>query len=282
MWRHRPPSARSIRRAWLTDVIAAIWEQSRRTYGWRRIQAELADYHGAVVNHKLVRSIMREHGMHGLPAHRTRRKPAGRHLATTVDLVNRQFTRDGPNLLWMTDIAEHPTIEGRVFCCAVLDAWSRKIVGWSIDRRPTAAMVNQALGMAIDQRAATPATTIHSDHGSQFTSWTFGRRVKDAGLAQSFGSIGSGYDNAMVESLWARMQVELLNRQRWRTRLELSTAMFRLDRGLLQSNPPSFSPRQHLTRRVRTPPHPPSHRRLTRTRRVHQHGPTPGRYAGSG
>jgi putative transposase len=175
MWRQRPPSARAIRRAWLTDVIVQIWEQSRRTYGWRRVQAELADAYDHVANKKLVRAIMREQGISGLPKRRKgRRKLINK--ATSADLVNRDFNRDGPNMLWMTDITEHLTREGRVLCCVVLDAWSRKVVGWSIDPRPTTAMVNSALGMAVAARRPSEGTTLHSDHGPQYTAWAFLRR----------------------------------------------------------------------------------------------------------
>jgi transposase InsO family protein len=224
-WRSQPPSDRAIRRAWLTDVILAIHERSRRTYGWRRIRAELADAYDQQVNKKLIRAIMAEQGISGLPKRRTG-KPNPVHRATTADLVNRDFHRDGPNQLWMTDITEHPTREGKLYCCVVLEAWSRKVVGWSLDRRPTAAMVNAALGMAIDGRQPASGTLIHSDHGSQFTSWTFSQRVRAAGLAHSLGTIGDAYDNAAVESFWARMQTELLNTRKWATRVELSTAIF--------------------------------------------------------
>src|SRR5260370_9554896 len=97
----------------------------------------------------------------------------------------------------MTDITEHPTREGKIYCCVVLDAWSRKIMGWSLDRRPTAAMVNAALGMAIDARRPAPGMPVHSDHGSQYTSWTFSQRVRSAGLAHSLGSIGDPIHNAL-------------------------------------------------------------------------------------
>lgn len=126
----------------------------------------------------------------------------------------------------MTDITEHPTSEGRVFCCVVLDAWSRRVVGWSIDRRPTAAMVNSALGMAIANRKPSNGTLIHSDHGPQYTSWVFSQRVRAEGLVHSLGTVGDAFDNAVVESFWGRMQTELLNTKKWRTRVELSTAMF--------------------------------------------------------
>jgi len=224
-WRSMPPSGRAIRRAWLTDVIREIHERSRRTYGWRRVRAELDDAYGQRVNKKLIQSIMRELGIAGLPARR-RGKQNLINRATTVDLVNREFDRDGPNQLWMTDITEHPTREGKLYCCAVLDAWSRRVVGWSIDRRPTAAMVNAALGMAVEQRRPPKGTLIHSDHGSQFTSWTFSQRVRDARLAHSLGTVGDAFDNAMVESFWGRMQTELLNTRKWKTRVELSSEIF--------------------------------------------------------
>lgn len=220
--RSRPPAAREIRRAWLSDVVIQIWEDSRRTYGARRVQAELGDAHGQNVNLKLVRSIMREQRIAGLPARRGyKRSDSNRY--TSDDLVNRSFRRDGPNQLWMTDITEHPTTEGKVYCCAVLDAWSRRIVGWSIDKRATTAMVNSALAMAIDHRGT--GDLIHTDHGPQFTSWTFSQKVRSSNLVQSIGSVGDAFDNAVIESFWGSMQIELLNRQRWTTRLELSMAI---------------------------------------------------------
>lgn len=121
---------------------------------------------------------------------------------------------------------EHHTREGKIYCAAVLDVCSRRVVGWSIDSSPTAALVTNALGMAIDSRRPPPGTIIHSDHGVQFGSWAFTRRAKDSGLVPSMGSIGDCYDNAVIESFWSRMQVEFLDRQAWRTRLELANAIF--------------------------------------------------------
>jgi transposase InsO family protein len=126
----------------------------------------------------------------------------------------------------MTDITEHPTREGKLYCCVVLDAFSRRIVGWSLDRRPTTAMVNSALGMAIETRKPAEGTLVHSDHGSQYTSWTFSQRIRAAGLAHSIGSVGDAFDNAVVESFWGRMQTELLDTRKWKTRVELSSAIF--------------------------------------------------------
>ncbi|MDN5548761.1 MAG: IS3 family transposase, partial [Rhodococcus sp. (in: high G+C Gram-positive bacteria)] len=143
--------------------------------------------------------------------------------------VKREFGREGPNQLWVTDITEHPTREGKIYCCAILDTYSRRVVGWSIDSSPTAALVTNALGMAIDSRlgkSTDSGTIIHSDHGVQFGSWAFTKRARDSGLMASMGSIGDCYDNSMIESFWSRMQVELLDRQKWNTRIELANAMF--------------------------------------------------------
>jgi putative transposase len=144
---------------------------------------------------------------------------------TCEDLVQRQFTASTPNELWLTDITEHPTGEGKLYCCVVIDLFSRKAVGWAIDRRCEAALVNDALGKASDSRPTGPGTVIHSDHGSQFTSWAFTENVRRLGLISSMGTVGDCYDNAPMESFWGSMQIELLNRQKWRTNLELAIAM---------------------------------------------------------
>jgi transposase InsO family protein len=223
-WRKRPPNQRELRRAWLEPLVAKIHADSFGTYGYLRVAAELRLGHGVIANHKLVHSIMRERGLKGLPKPPAgRRGPIGAFVA--ADLVCRDFSEDGPNKLWVTDITEHPTREGKVFCCAVLDAFSRKVVGWSIDSTQTAALVTNALGMAIKGREP-DRTVIHSDRGSQFTSWAFTQRVKEAELMPSVGRTGTALDNAMMESFWGRMQVELLNRRRWKTRVELANAIF--------------------------------------------------------
>jgi putative transposase len=100
------------------------------------------------------------------------------------------------------------------------------VVGWSIDSAPTATLVTSALGMAIDRRIPPAGAIVHSDQGVQFASWAFTQRAKDSGLVPSMGSVGDCFDNAMIEAFWSRMQVELLDRQRWRTRIELANAIF--------------------------------------------------------
>jgi putative transposase len=223
-WKTRAPSARSIRHAWLTDLIGQVHEASYGTYGQPRVRAELQRTHGLVVGHNTVMLLMRRAGICGLPLRRrAKRVPAQK---TVTDLVKRQFTADGPNRLWVTDITEHPTREGKVYCCVVIDVFSRRVVGWAIDTAQRSDLATNALGMAIDSRRPSPGAIIHGDHGTQFTSWAFTSRAKSAGLLPSLGTVGDPYDNAVVESFWGRMQVELLNRQRWRTRVELANAIF--------------------------------------------------------
>lgn len=223
--RSRPPSLRSIRHAWLTDLMRQAHAASHGTYGGRRIHAQLVLGHGVCVGYNTIALLMRRAGLVGRTG-----APRAKHLpraATAADLVDRQFARGAPNELWVTDITEHPTREGKIYCAVVLDAYSRRVVGWSIDSSPRAALATNALGMALSNRTPLNGNTlIHSDHGSQFTSWAFTERAKASGLVPSMGTIGDCYDNAVMEAFWSRLQVELLDTRRWKTRLELANALF--------------------------------------------------------
>lgn len=223
-WKQRPPSARTLRHAWLAGEIAQVHKDSGGTYGSLRVTAELRYGRGVHVGHTQVELLMRRLGIHGLPK---RRLPRGAKVgkANSADLVRRRFRANGPDRLWMTDITEHPTREGKIYCCAVIDAFSRMVVGWSIDSSQTGLLVTNALGMALNRRTPREGGIIHSDQGVQFASWVFSQKVTDARLAPSVGAVGAPYDNAMVEAFWARMQVELFNRQRWKTRVELASAI---------------------------------------------------------
>jgi putative transposase len=212
----------------LTKQIAEVHEQSRGTYGWPRVQAELRLGLGVEVNHKRVRRLMREAGLQGLYRRRRRgctiRNPADDPAA---DLVNRQFTVDGPDRLWLTDITEHPTMEGKLYCAAVMDAYSRRVIGWSIAGHMRTELVIDALGMAmLRRRPEKDGTILHSDHGSQYTAWAFGQRLRAAGILPSMGTIGDCYDNSMMESFWGTLQLELLDTKAWETRAELANAIF--------------------------------------------------------
>jgi putative transposase len=226
-WRTRPLSPRAIRQAMLTDLIRDIHATSRGTYGAPRVHAELRIGREIIVGRHLVAKLMHRAGLVGLPLRRRFRRSATATI-TSADLVDRCFEREGPDQLWVTDITEHRTREGKVYCAVVLDAFSRRVVGWSNDSSPTSALATNALSMAIQNRAAKRLWPGHSQRPGppQFTSWAFTRRARESGLLPSMGSVGDCFDNAVIESFWGRMQTELLNRHRWRTRVELANAMF--------------------------------------------------------
>ena len=223
-YKHRPMAPTQMRRVWLTALIREVHTASRGTYGSRRVHAELTLGMGVHVSERLVAVLMSMNRIAGLPSVGKVKRLRG--VVTADDLVNRKFHRPHPNELWVTDITEHPTREGKVYCCAVLDAFSRRIIGWSIDTVQDSNLVVNALDMAIKNRNPSPGGVVHADHGVQFTSWAFTNRIKEAGLMPSFGSVGDGLDNAMMESFWSSMQIELLNRKRRKTRIELADAIF--------------------------------------------------------
>jgi putative transposase len=222
--KYHQPTDREIRHLLLADAIADVHARSRGTYGMLRVRAALEIEQGLIVNKKLVWKIMRQLGLRGLPGPRKGIKNLV-NAPTCTDLVQRNFIATRPNELWLTDITEHETAEGKLYCCAVLDLYSRKVVGWAIDRRCDAALVNDALSKAGASRPTSPSTVVHSDHGSQFTSWAFSENVRRLGLISSMGTVGDCYDNAPMESFWGSMQIELLDRQRWRTNVELAVAI---------------------------------------------------------
>ena len=222
--RSRPPSDREIRHLVLLDLIKEIHHRSRGTYGILRVKAALEIEHGLIVNTKLVKKLMKQLGIAGLPGPRKGR-PNLVNVPTCEDLVQRNFTATRPHELWLTDITEHPTGEGKLYCCVVLDLFSRTAMGWTMGRRADTALVSAALLSAFERREGDEATVIHSDHGSQYTSWAFSENVRRLGLVSSMGTVGDAYDNAPMESFWGTVQIELLNRQRWRTVVELSVAL---------------------------------------------------------
>jgi putative transposase len=223
--RDRPPSARDLDDAHLLDEILDVHLASRGTYGSPRVHAELRLGRGRRIGRKRVSRLMRLGGLQGVCHQRKgrRHRPAP---AVHDDLVKRRFVAERPDQLWLTDITEHPTKEGKVYCCGVLDVFSRRIVGWSIADHMRTELVDDALQMAIWRRQPETGTVVHADRGSQYTSWIFGHRLREAGLLGSMGRVASSVDNAMMESFWSTLQRELLDRRRWATRAELASAIF--------------------------------------------------------
>ena len=229
-WREREPSKRAQSDEVLKACIGDIHQRSRGTYGAPRIHAELAE-DGIRVARKRVARLMREMGLVGVCR---RRKTATTRRADNArpapDLVERQFQADAPDQLWVADITYVPTWAGFLYLAVVVDAFSRRIVGWSMANHLRTELVLEALNMALWQRR--PATVVHhSDQGCQYTSYAFGKRCREMGVRPSMGSVGDCYDNAMAESFFATLECELLDRNTFRTHAEARLAIFEFIEG---------------------------------------------------
>ena len=226
-WERRAPSDRELSDAWLTSRIKEIHENARGVYGSRRVQAELRLGQDIVVSRKRIRRLMRQAGISGLvkvKKGRTTIRVPGVRVAD--DLVERKFRPDGPNVLWVADITYLRTWEGWLYLAAVQDAYSRRIVGWAMTEHMRTELVADALQMAVARRRPEPGLIHHSDQGSQYVALGFGQQARDAGIAVSMGSKGDAYDNAVAESFFATIKKELVHRQSWPSRRDLSSAVF--------------------------------------------------------
>jgi putative transposase len=253
-WAGREPSAHARQDEVLKRRIHAIHARSRGTYGAPRVHADLrAD--GVRVSRKRVARLMQEERLVGV----SRRKgPATtirqRDDALAPDLVGRDFSAAAPNELWVADITFVPTMAGFLFLSAVIDAYSRRVVGWSMANHLRTELVLAGLEMALSQRR--PEQVIHhSDHGCQYTSVAFGSRCRQAGVRPSMGSVGDCYDNALCESFFATLECELLDRCRFHNQAEAKLALFdyiegfynrhRLHSGLGYLSPVEFERRHY-------------------------------------
>jgi transposase InsO family protein len=225
-WHRRSPSPRRQADAELLARIALAHAASRGTYGAPRIRAELHDA-GIAVGRRRVARLMRLAEIRGVTRRRFRATPKRAPEAVAPDLVRRRFAAlaDRPDRLWVTDITALPTDEGPLFLATVLDACSRRVVGWSMAELQRTPLVTAAVEAAIGSRAAA-GTIVHSDRGTQYTSQAFVARLTAAGLAPSMGAPGVCWDNAMAESFFATLETELIDRSHWATRDEARLATF--------------------------------------------------------
>lgn len=224
-WARRSRSQRAQADEKLLAQIRTIHQRSRGTYGVPRIHFELSAQ-DILVSRKRVARLMREAGLQGI----SRR----RYIATTArdrrarpapDLVERNFAAEGRDQLWVADITYIPTWSGFLYLAVVMDAWSRRIVGWSMATHLRTELVLAALDMALGQRRPT-GVIHHSDQGTQYTSIAFGLRCQQMGVRPSMGSVGDCFDNALCESFFATLECELLERQKFRTQAEARVAVF--------------------------------------------------------
>jgi len=223
-WVKRQPSRRAETDAALTVDVRAAHAASRGTYGAPRIHAELAAK-GIRVGRKRVARLMRQAGVAGVSRRRFVTTTVKGDRRQAPDLVERDFTAEQPDRLWVADITYISTWAGFLYLAVVLDAYSRRVVGWSMATTLATELVLGALNMALLTRRP-KAVIHHSDQGSQYTSIEFGQRCRDAGVRPSMGSVGDAYDNAMCESFFATLECELLARSRFRTPAEARSAVF--------------------------------------------------------
>ena len=231
-WLRRGPSERSRRDEELKVRIKAIWEESDKTYGSPRIHAALRA-EGERVSRKRVARLMKELGIEGVTRRgfKTGTTKRDAQARPAPDLVERDFSAEGPDQLWVADITQVPTWAGWLYVAVVLDAWSRRIVGWSMAPQMQTRLVVDALGMAVERRQPKGEVVHHSDQGSQYTSLAFGERCREAGIAQSMGSVGDAYDNAMCESFFATLECELIDRRSFATMSQARREVFRFIEG---------------------------------------------------
>lgn len=225
-WACRQPSARRVADVALLKRIRTVHLGSHETYGALRVHADLREQ-GERHSRKRIARLMREAGLVGASHRRggpitTRRD---REARPAPDLVDRNFAAAAPNQLWVADITYVPTAAGFLDLAVVLDAFSRRIVGWAMANHLRSELVLDALEMAVTQRR--PRDVIHhSDQGSQYTSLAVSSRCQEAGVRPSMGSVDDAYDNAMAESFFSTLECELLARRRFRSQAEARMACF--------------------------------------------------------
>ncbi len=227
---------------WLADPVTdAEWEQAHRAnalfdahrddpeFGYRFLADEARDA-GRVMAERTAWRICSDNGWWSTFGKRRRRGKKARVGAPAhEDLVCREFTAPGPNQLWLSDLTEHPTREGKVYLCAVKDVWSNRIVGYSISDRMESSIAVAALDSAVARRAAAGNPVVgcvfHTDRGSQFRARKLQQALARHRMLGSMGQVGSAGDNAAMESFFSLLQKNVLNRQTWDTRDQLRLAI---------------------------------------------------------
>lgn len=218
-WRARPCSNRDLDDAYLTNAIVDVHADDPE-FGYRFIADEL-EAAGHRVGERRVWRLCSQQQVFSATTRKGRKAKGRPGPAVHDDLVRRNFTAPRPDAIWLTDITEHPTSEGKLYCCAVKDLFSNRIVGYAIGSRMTARLATAALRSAIARRRPTRIVVVHSDRGSQFRSRIFRAALKAAGLQGSMGRVAAAGDNAAMESFFSLLQKNVLDRQAWATRDQL-------------------------------------------------------------
>ena len=232
-WRNRPKSARAVEDEYLKDRIAFHHEESRGTYGAPRLFDDLAD-EGINVSRKRIARLMREldiAGVSGREGKKRKKRSAMPETDAVKDLVRRDFTADEPDQVWFADITYIFTWEGWLFLAVVMDACTKRIVGWSMRDDIKSDIVVDALGMGTTLRKPDAGLVHHSDRGAQYRSLAFGKSLRDSGILASMGETGVPHDNAVTESVMATIKKECVHRRTFKTRDQARFEVFRYIEG---------------------------------------------------
>lgn len=223
-WLRQPVSQRELEDAYLTNALVDAYDDDPE-FGYRLLADEL-ERAGHVVGERRVWRLCSQQRLWSCTVRKGRRG-SGKRPGPAVhdDLVQRDFTAPAPNQVWVTDITEHPTAEGKLYCCAIKDLFSNRVVGYALGDRMTSALTVAALRTAVARRQPTGVVIVHSDRGGQFRARSFRAVLTAAGLQGSMGRVASAGDNAAMESWHALLQKNVLDRRRWRTPEELHEAI---------------------------------------------------------
>jgi putative transposase len=221
-WKAKPVSDRDHDDAYLINAAIDVHHDDPE-FGYRFIADELSTQGWTASRNRVARLCAQQKLWSAHARKRGRHRRPGPPVHD--DLVRRQFTAPRPNQLWLTDITEHPTAQGKLYMCAVKDACSKRIVGYSIDTRMTSQLAVDALRNAITNRGCPAATVVHSDRGGQFRSHAYQQELRSARLRGSMGQVGTCADNAAMESFFSLLQKNVLNRRRWTTHTQLRLAI---------------------------------------------------------
>ena len=225
-WRRRPAAARTREDQVLAVAVAAIYAEHHGRYGSPRVRMELRD-RGQRSGRKRIARLMRLQGLRARPRRRYQTSTDCRHgLPVCSNLLARRFAVAQPNTAWVTDMTYLWTAQGWLYLAVIIDLFSRRIVGWSMSERIDRKLALDALRMALAQRRPQPGLIHHSDRGSQYASGDYQQLLAQHGLRGSMSRRGDRWDNAVAESFFASLKLELVYQVQWRTRAEVRTAIF--------------------------------------------------------
>jgi transposase InsO family protein len=226
-WQKRPASPKKLARQRLLEKIRQVHAQSRGIYGSPRVEAELAEQ-GIAVCVNTVAKYMKQAGLCSKIKRRFRPRTtdSAHGLAVPPDRLQRSFAAAGPNQKWCCDITYVPTAEGFLYVAAVIDVFSRRIVGWAMDDHLRSELCLSALAMAIARRAPAPGLLHHSDRGVQYACTSYQQLLEDHGIIASMSRKGDCYDNALMESFWGTLKTELTYHELYPTRAEARQSIF--------------------------------------------------------